>query len=157
MLTVTAMLLLTPPSSAFVESPAFGQMTSKMPELKPKLDMPIALTTTVELPEPPKPPTIVVPAGGKYEWLRLAGIPETDWRYIDYIVNHESSWNPNATNVSSGAHGVCQSLPASKMASAGEDYMTNPVTQLRWCDGYAHSRYGSWASAYNFWTVHHWW
>jgi hypothetical protein len=69
----------------------------------------------------------------------------------------ESGCNPNARNSSSGAHGVCQSLPANKMASAGADYLTNPVTQFRWCNGYALSRYGSWAAAVSFWQRNHWW
>jgi hypothetical protein len=43
------------------------------------------------------------------------------------------------------------------MASAGADWATNPITQLRWCDGYATSRYGGWAAAYNHWLAYHVW
>jgi len=57
----------------------------------------------------------------------------------------------------SGAYGLCQALPAAKMASAGEDYMDNPVTQLKWCDGYASGRYGSWGEAFAFWKENKWW
>lgn len=92
-------------------------------------------------------------------WMAEAGISESDYNYVDYIVNHEAGWN-GATkwNYSgSGAYGICQSLPASKMASAGADYMTNPITQLKWCAGYAQSRYGGWANAYSFWLSHNWW
>jgi|AntRauTorcE11897_2_1112592.scaffolds.fasta_scaffold04302_6 uncharacterized protein YabE (DUF348 family) len=96
--------------------------------------------------------------GGKDDWLKKAGIPESDWGYIDFILSSESGWNPTVWNTTgSGAYGLCQSLPASKMASAGSDYMTNPVTQLRWCNSYAMGRYGSWENAYNFWTQNHWW
>lgn len=84
--------------------------------------------------------------GNKYDWLRASGIPESDWRFVDEIINRESSWNYKAVNRSSGATGLCQSLPASKMASAGGDYLTNPVTQLKWCHSYAQG-YGSWAKA----------
>ena len=43
------------------------------------------------------------------------------------------------------------------MASAGSDWATNPVTQLRWCNGYAQDRYGSWAAAYNHWLAYRNW
>jgi uncharacterized protein YabE (DUF348 family) len=88
--------------------------------------------------------------------MALAGIAPGDYNYVDYIVSHESGWNPAATN-SSGTYGLCQALPGSKMASAGADWMTNPVTQLRWCNGYAVGRYGSWAAAYSHWLAYHNW
>lgn len=58
------------------------------------------------------------------------------------IIEHESGGNPGAENPS-GAYGLPQSLPGSKMASAGPDWQTNPVTQLRWQLGYADETYGS--------------
>ncbi len=97
-------------------------------------------------------------SGSRQDWLRAARIPEKDWRYVDYIISRESGWNYRAWNhAGSGAYGLCQSLPASKMASAGADYMTNPVTQLRWCDSYALARYGGWYNAYLFWVNNRWW
>ena len=45
---------------------------------------------------------------------------------------------------------------AASMATAGADWQTNPVTQLRWCSGYA-NRYGGWAGAYNHWLAYHSW
>ena len=92
----------------------------------------------------------------KIALMSAAGISPSDYPYVDYIVSRESNWRPGALNASSGAYGLCQSLPASKMASAGSDYLTNPVTQLRWCASYA-SRYGGWQGAYNAWLVQHWW
>ncbi len=89
--------------------------------------------------------------------MALAGIAPGDFEYVDYIVSKESRWNPLAKNASSGAYGLCQALPGSKMASAGSDWESNPVTQLRWCNGYATSRYGSWAAAYAYWTRNHYW
>jgi resuscitation-promoting factor RpfB len=88
--------------------------------------------------------------------MGLAGIAPGDYQYVDYIVSKESRWNPLAQNAS-GAYGLCQALPGSKMASAGADWQTNPVTQLKWCHGYAVGKYGSWAAAYNFWVRNHWW
>lgn len=57
--------------------------------------------------------------------------------------NRESGWNASAMNASSGAYGIPQSLPGSKMASAGADWRTNPATQIRWGLGYIKSTYGS--------------
>ena len=103
------------------------------------------------------PPPATQVTGTKTDWMRAAGIAESDWPYVDYIISHESGWNPNAVNASSGAHGLPQALPGGKMASAGEDWATNPVTQLKWASGYAVSRYGSWAAAYNAWRSQNWW
>ena len=55
----------------------------------------------------------------------------------------ESGWNVYADNPSSSAYGIPQALPGSKMASAGADWATNPVTQIRWGLGYIQDRYGS--------------
>ncbi|QEA30605.1 lytic transglycosylase domain-containing protein [Microbacterium sp. CBA3102] len=91
--------------------------------------------------------------GAPAEWMAAAGIAQSDWQYVDYIVSRESGWNPNATNQSSGACGLVQALPCSKVPGNGY----NPVDNLRWATGYATGRYGSWAGAYNFWTNNHWW
>lgn len=91
--------------------------------------------------------------GSPAEWMAAAGIPEGDWGYVDYIVKRESGWNPNATNRSSGACGLVQALPCSKVPGNGYD----PIDNLRWAQGYAVGRYGSWAGAYDFWTRNHWW
>lgn len=85
-----------------------------------------------------------------------AGISASDYAYVNYIVSRESNWHVTAQNAS-GAYGLCQSLPGSKMASAGADWATNPVTQLRWCSGYAARSYGGWAGGYNFWLGHSYW
>ncbi len=89
--------------------------------------------------------------------MALAGIGPSDFQYVDFIVSKESGWNPLAKNRSSGAYGLCQALPGTKMASAGSDWADNPVTQLRWCHGYAIGKYGSWRAAHGFWQSNHWW
>ena len=55
----------------------------------------------------------------------------------------ESNWRHTAKNRSSGAYGIPQSLPATKMATEGPDYLTNPETQIRWGVKYIKGRYGS--------------
>jgi len=67
---------------------------------------------------------------------------------LDSLWTRESQWNPAAHNPSSGAHGIPQSLPGSKMASVGPDWATNPVTQITWGLGYIQDRYGSPCSAW---------
>lgn len=93
--------------------------------------------------------------GDKTAVMAAAGISSGDYAYANFIVSHESGWRVTAANPS-GAYGLCQSLPGSKMASAGADWQTNPVTQLRWCSGYA-AKFGGWVPAYNYWLAHHYW
>lgn len=75
--------------------------------------------------------------------INTYGWSEYDFECLVKLWNRESGWNPNAHNKSSGAHGVPQSLPASKMASEGADYYTNGYTQIRWGLKYIKNRYGS--------------
>ncbi|MEU9347251.1 transglycosylase SLT domain-containing protein [Streptomyces sp. NPDC048278] len=72
------------------------------------------------------------------------------------IVDHESSWNYQAVNASSGAYGLFQALPGSKMSSVGADWQTNPATQIKWGLNYMNSRYGSPCEAWSFWQANHW-
>ena len=62
---------------------------------------------------------------------------------LDSLYMRESGWNPYADNPTSSAYGIPQALPGSKMSSAGADWATNPVTQIRWGLGYIRDRYGS--------------
>ena len=55
-----------------------------------------------------------------------------EWTCLDELWTRESGWQMVWNTAGSGAYGIPQSLPASKMASAGADYMTNPATQIRW-------------------------
>lgn len=72
------------------------------------------------------------------------------------IVDHESGWNYRASNPSSGAYGLVQALPGSKMASAGADWQTNPATQIKWGLSYMDGRYGSPCGAWSFWQANRW-
>lgn len=94
--------------------------------------------------------------GDKTAIMAQAGISAGDYAYVNFIVSHESGWRVTAAN-SSGAYGLCQSLPGGKMASAGSDWRTNPITQLHWCSGYAVRSYGGWAGAYNHWLSYRSW
>ena len=95
------------------------------------------------------------PSGSHKNWLKQAGV-KSNFDKWNYIINHESGWNPKAQNPSSSAYGIGQALPPSKMASFGSDYMTNPITQLKWMKSYVNGRYGGIKNAYAFWKNHHW-
>jgi hypothetical protein len=66
-----------------------------------------------------------------------------NWNALDMLWTRESGWRKDATNPSSGAYGIPQSLPASKMASAGANYRTSASTQIKWGLKYIKDRYGS--------------
>lgn len=80
--------------------------------------------------------------------INTYGWTENDFNCLVKLWERESNWNPNAHNKSSGAHGICQALPASKMASEGSDYMTNYKTQIRWGLKYIKNKYGTPANAW---------
>lgn len=88
------------------------------------------------------------------DWARQAGVSEADLSAALDLIYHESGCRVDAANAS-GAYGIPQALPGSKMASAGADWETNPVTQIRWMSGYV-SRYGGWQGAIDFWYSHGW-
>jgi hypothetical protein len=68
---------------------------------------------------------------------------------LQSLWNAESGWNPSASNSISGAYGIPQALPGSKMASAGPDWQTNPATQIKWGLGYIKQVYGSPCAAWS--------
>lgn len=81
---------------------------------------------------------------------------DSQFQCFSQIVKRESGWNYTATNAGSGAYGLVQALPGSKMATAGADWRTNPATQIKWGLGYMNTRYGSPCGAWSFWQSHHW-
>jgi uncharacterized protein YabE (DUF348 family) len=111
-------------------------------------------------------------AENKQAIMVAAGLSEADFAPADFIISHESGWcatkwqgqwgycptsyqekYSGAETDTSLGYGLCQSTPAIKMATAGSDWRTNAITQLKWCTGYAVGRYGSWQNAYNAWTA----
>lgn len=117
--------------------------------------------------------TVIDIGNDKTGVMAAAGIASADYAYVDYIISHESGWcytkwqgqigycpasYSELHDPGSGfGFGLCQATPGNKMASAGSDYATNPLTQLKWCSGYAHTRYGSWYAAYQHWLNSHNW
>jgi hypothetical protein len=105
---------------------------------------------TVSLP-PPNPGTAQSTA---YNMMSSFGFnPKTEFSCLNNIWTRESGWNYQAANAS-GAFGIPQALPGSKMASAGADWQTNPATQIKWGLGYIKSVYGTPCNAWAFWQGH---
>jgi hypothetical protein len=98
--------------------------------------------------------TAVAPS--EVQALAASIVPAGQLASFDQIISHESGWNVTATNASSGAYGLGQALPGSKMASVGGDWQTNPTTQITWALNYMNSTYGSPNAAWSFWQTHGW-
>ena len=84
------------------------------------------------------------------------GYGSSQFDCFDNIIMRESKWDINATNPSSGAYGIPQALPGSKMASEGSDWRTNPATQITWGIKYMEDRYGSPCAAWSFKSAKGW-
>jgi hypothetical protein len=74
---------------------------------------------------------------GSFHWR-----PRRQFRYLDRLWDAESGWNVHAQNPWSGAYGIPQAVPGSKMASAGPDWRTSATTQIRWGLRYIREVYG---------------
>jgi hypothetical protein len=110
---------------------------------------------------PSAPPVDVpVPSPGSAQSVALGLLPafgfdKSQFGCLVDLWNRESGWRVNAENAS-GAYGIPQALPGSKMATAGSDWATNPATQIKWGLGYIKGRYGTPCGAWGFWEGHGW-
>ncbi|UZN04267.1 ubiquitin-like domain-containing protein [Cellulomonas sp. S1-8] len=107
---------------------------------------PVDQVTRVGTAELPDPSTVAVEPGtaqamGK-EMAAARGWGDDQFACLLSLWNKESGWRWNAENKSSGAYGIPQSLPGSKMASVADDWRTNPATQITWGLNYIAGRYG---------------
>jgi hypothetical protein len=88
-----------------------------------------------------------------YNMLASFGFsPATFFGCLKNIWDRESGWRYDAENAS-GAYGIPQALPGSKMVSAGADWQTNPATQIKWGIGYIKAIYGDPCKAWSFWQA----
>ena len=84
-----------------------------------------------------------------FDMVTARGWGQSEYDCLVALWQKESGWNVYAHNASSGAYGIPQSLPGSKMASVADDWATNPATQITWGLGYIQGRYGTPCGAYN--------
>lgn len=106
------------------------------------------------------PPVVIVDraAAKAYAASRVAayGWGSEQFRCLDLLWTRESGWRADAYNASSGAYGIPQSLPGSKMASAGSDWRTNAATQIDWGLSYISARYGTPCGAWAHSEAYNW-
>lgn len=93
-------------------------------------------------------PTVAAPDPGSaqavaHEMVLSRGWDESEYACLVNLWNRESGWNVYASNPSSGAYGIPQALPGSKMGTVGADWQTNAATQITWGLGYISERYGT--------------
>ncbi len=112
-------------------------------------------------PKAPPAPSAAAPDPGTakaiaYGLLQARGWGDDEYSCLVALWERESHWNASANNPSSGAYGIPQALPGSKMASAGADWQTNPATQITWGLGYIAGRYATPCGAWEFFGSHNW-
>lgn len=104
-------------------------------------------------------PVIAVSPGSAQDiarqMLAARGMGSDQFSCLVSLWNKESGWRVNAAN-SSGAYGIPQALPGSKMASAGPDWQTNAATQITWGLGYIQGRYGTPCAAWSHSQANNW-
>ncbi len=109
-------------------------------------------------------------SGSHQDWMAAAGIDPSNYGYVDYIVSHESGWNPcayypsksncslsayqvNATDGNAEQFGVACGLGMSLACGKWGENWNDPINQLAHMNTYV-QKFGGWAGAYNYWTVH---
>jgi hypothetical protein len=105
--------------------------------IKPKPKPVLASAPAVGVPDPGTAQAIA------FDMVMARGWSQGEFDCLVALWNKESHWNVYAHNVRSGAYGIPQALPGTKMASAGADWASNPVTQITWGLGYISGRYGT--------------
>lgn len=96
------------------------------------------------------------PRSAARQMLADRGMGEDQFQCLDRLWTKESNWTVTADNPTSSAYGIPQALPGNKMASAGADWETNPVTQITWGLGYIDDVYGSPCKAWNHSQANNW-
>jgi hypothetical protein len=86
----------------------------------------------------------------------LSRIGQKQFDCLDILFTRESHWRVTALNKSSGAYGIPQALPGNKMAKAGDDWKTNPVTQVKWGLMYISGRYDTACNALQHFYSYGW-
>lgn len=132
------------------------ELPIEIPKVEP-VEQPVP-APVVAKPVQPKPKPVIT--GDKYTWMTQAGIPESEWEFVDYIVSRESGWNPCAyypgrsdcSATPTSACGLAQALPCSKLGTNWYD----PVHALKWQYNYVKARYGGYQQAVAFWKINHW-
>ena len=149
-LTVVAQPKLASPATAASTAQASSAATSTAGTAgTPARPRGTAGATAGNTPPPVAPPDPGTAQSIAYNMLASFGFSTSQFSCLQDLWNRESGWSYDAENPS-GAYGIPQALPGSKMATAGADWQTNPATQIKWGLGYIKDVYGTPCAAWNF-------
>lgn len=138
------------PQSVTVDVEAVAFARDGFDVVKPKPKRVVGVAPAVGVPDPGSAQAIA------YDMVMARGWGQSEFDCLVALWNKESGWNVYAHNKSSGAYGIPQSLPGDKMATAGADWATNPVTQITWGLGYISGRYGTPCGAWGHSQLKNW-
>lgn len=147
------------PKAAPIPSPVEIKLSPSPEKTEEKIEKQAPKPVVKPKPKPTEEP--IEPVAYSYSkadlkaWAKKA-VGASQFSCLNTLWEHESGWNYKAKNPSSGAYGIPQSLPGSKMASAGADWRTNPYTQMKWGLSYIKGRYGTPCGAYNHFKRNNW-
>ncbi len=147
------------PATLSVAAPATLSVAAPA-KLSIAVPAPIAVTSIARTPIAPTlialPAIAGTPRQMAYAVAVRAGLSAQQWSCLSQLWQQESKFETTVRNDRSGAYGIPQALPASRMASAGADWRTNPVTQVKWGLSYISARYGTACAAWSHWERDRW-
>jgi len=147
----TALLVVAPSTATAVSASLTSALDSKRAVFSSEIALVSAMSISIEAARKPLGARRVTKAMMEAEY----GWGEEQYTCLNRLWTKESHWNYQARNPRSGAHGIAQALPATKMDKVGTDWRTNPVTQIQWGLLYISERYNSPCAAWNKWRRSH--
>ena len=147
----TALLVVAPSTATAVAASLTSALDSRRAVFSSEIAQVSAMSLSIEAARKPLGAKRVTKAmmDAEYGW------GEEQYTCLNRLWTKESHWNYQARNPRSGAHGIAQALPATKMEKVGTDWRTNPVTQIQWGLLYISERYDSPCAAWNKWRRSH--
>ena len=141
----TALLVVSPSSAKAVSASLTSAFDSRRTVFSNEIALVSAMSRSVEAARKP----LGAKRFAKEMMATEYGWGEGQYKCLDRLWTRESNWNYQARNPRSGAHGIAQALPASKMEKVGTDWRTNPITQIQWGLLYVSERYDTPCAAWN--------
>ena len=141
----TALLVVAPSSAKAVSASLTSAFDSRRTVFSNEIALVSAMSRSVEAARNP----LGAKRFAKEMMATEYGWGEGQYKCLNRLWTKESNWNYQARNPRSGAHGIAQALPASKMEKVGTDWRTNPITQIQWGLLYVSERYDTPCAAWN--------
>lgn len=141
----TALLVAAPSSAKAVSASLTSAFDSRRTVFSNEIALVSAMSRSVEAARKP----LGAKRFAKEMMATEYGWGEGQYKCLNRLWTKESNWNYQARNPRSGAHGIAQALPASKMEKVGTDWRTNPITQIQWGLLYVSERYDTPCAAWN--------